>query len=62
MPQHNSPLHERFEKEFLPHLEALHSFAFHLCYNEEDADDLVQETFLKAYIFIDKFEEGTNAK
>ncbi|MBK7358184.1 MAG: sigma-70 family RNA polymerase sigma factor [Saprospiraceae bacterium] len=62
MPQHNSPLHERFEKEFLPHLEALHSFAFHLCYNEEDADDLVQETFLKAFRFIDKFEEGTNAK
>lgn len=62
MPQNNSPLHERFEKEFLPHLEALHSFAFHLCYNEEDADDLVQETFLKAFRFIDKFEEGTNAK
>ena len=62
MSQHNSPLHDRFEKEFLPHLEALHSFAFHLCYNEEDADDLVQETFLKAFRFIDKFEEGTNAK
>ena len=62
MPQHNRPLHERFEKEFLPHLEALHSFAFHLCYNEEDADDLVQETFLKAFRFIDKFEEGTNEK
>lgn len=55
-------MHDRFEKEFLPHLEALHSFAFHLCYNEEDADDLVQETFLKAFRFIDKFEEGTNAK
>ena len=62
MSQHSSPLHDRFEKEFLPHLEALHSFAFHLCYNEEDADDLVQETFLKAFRFIDKFEEGTNAK
>ena len=33
-----------------------------MCYNEEDADDLVQETFLKAFRFIDKFEEGTNAK
>ncbi len=57
-----SPEQQRFEKEFLPHLEALHSFAFHLCYNEEDAADLVQETFLKAFRFIDKFEEGTNAK
>lgn len=57
-----SPSQERFEKEFLPHLEALHSFAFHLCFNEEDASDLVQETFMKAFRFIDKFEEGTNAK
>ncbi len=55
-------IQERFDKEFLPHLEALHSFAFHLTYNEEDADDLVQETFLKAFRFIDKYEEGTNAK
>jgi RNA polymerase sigma-70 factor (ECF subfamily) len=29
---------------------------------EADANDLVQETFLKAYRFIDKYEEGTNAK
>jgi RNA polymerase sigma factor (sigma-70 family) len=55
-------IQERFDKEFLPHIEALHSFAFHLTYNEEDADDLVQETFLKAFRFIDKYEEGTNAK
>jgi RNA polymerase sigma-70 factor (ECF subfamily) len=53
---------DRFEKEFLPHVEALHNFAFHLTYNEDDADDLVQETFLKAFRFIDKYEEGTNAK
>lgn len=53
---------ERFEKEFLPHIEALNTFAFHLTYNEEDAADLVQETYMKAYKFIDKYEEGTNAK
>ena len=62
MAAHQNPEQERFEKEFLPHLEALHSFAFHLAYNEDDADDLVQETFLKAFRFIDKYEEGTNAK
>ncbi|HEX5626003.1 MAG TPA: sigma-70 family RNA polymerase sigma factor [Saprospiraceae bacterium] len=62
MTAHLSPAQERFEKEFLPHLEALHTFAFHLTYNEEDADDLVQETFLKAFRFIDKYEVGTNAK
>ena len=53
---------DRFEQEFLPHLEALNTFAFHLTYNEEDAADLVQETYLKAFRFIDKYEDGTNAK
>ena len=53
---------EVFEKELLPHINALNTFAFHLCYNEEDAADLVQETYLKAYRFIDKYDEGTNAK
>jgi RNA polymerase sigma factor (sigma-70 family) len=51
-----------FEKELLPHVGALQTFAYHLTYNQEDADDLVQETYLKAYRFIDKYDEGTNAK
>jgi len=51
-----------FEKELLPHIDALSTFAFHLTLNEDDADDLVQETYLKAYRFIDKYLEGTNAK
>lgn len=55
--------HEKiFETEFLPHADALKTFAYHLAYNDEDANDLVQETFLKAYRFIDKYHEGTNAK
>lgn len=51
-----------FAKEFLPHADALYNFAFHLVYKEEDANDLVQETFLKAYRFIDSYQQGTNAK
>jgi RNA polymerase sigma factor (sigma-70 family) len=51
-----------FEKELLPHVNALQTFAYHLTYNQEDADDLVQETYMKAYRFIDKYEKGTNAK
>lgn len=51
-----------FEEEFLPQIEALYTFAYHLTYNEEDANDLVQETYLKAYRFIDKYIQGTNAK
>lgn len=51
-----------FNEEFLPQIDALYNFAFHLTYNEEDANDLVQETYLKAYRFIDSYETGTNAK
>jgi RNA polymerase sigma-70 factor (ECF subfamily) len=51
-----------FEEEFLPQIDALYTFAYHLTYNEEDANDLVQETYLKAYRFIDNYEAGTNAK
>ncbi len=57
--QHKDKL---FEEEFLPHLDALYNFAYHLTYNEEDSNDLVQETFLKAYRFIDSYIKGTNAK
>lgn len=59
----NKSQHENiFEEEFLPHADALKTFAYHLAYNEEDANDLVQETYLKAYRFIDKYRQGTNAK
>ena len=51
-----------FEEEFLPQIDALYTFAYHLTYNEEDANDLVQDTYLKAYRFIDKYLAGTNAK
>ena len=51
-----------FEEEFLPQLDALYTFAYHLTFNEDDANDLVQETYLKAYRFIDNYREGTNAK
>ncbi len=51
-----------FEEEFLPQVDALYTFAYHLTYNEEDANDLVQETYLKAYRFIDRYLENTNAK
>ena len=53
---------ELFEREFLPQIDALYNFAFHLTYNEDDSNDLVQETYLKAYRFIDSYEQGTNAK
>ena len=51
-----------FEEELFPHIDALKTFAFHLTYNDDDANDLVQETYMKAHRFIDKYIPGTNAK
>ncbi len=53
---------ELFEREFFPLADALYNFAYHLTYKEDEANDLVQETFLKAYRFIKSYEQGTNAK
>lgn len=58
----SSDLQDIFEQELLPHIDSLKTFAFHLTYNEEDANDLVQETYMKAHRFIDKYNPGTNAK
>jgi RNA polymerase sigma factor (sigma-70 family) len=51
-----------FNEELMPQIDALYNFAYHLTYNEDDANDLVQETYLKAYRFVDKYVSGTNAK
>jgi RNA polymerase sigma factor (sigma-70 family) len=51
-----------FNKEFLPHLTAMYNFAYRLTFDEDEAKDLVQETFLKAFRFIKSFQQGTNAK
>jgi RNA polymerase sigma-70 factor, ECF subfamily len=51
-----------FEREAMPQLPALYGAALRLCRNEGDAEDLVQETMLRAYRFFDTFEAGTNCK
>jgi RNA polymerase sigma-70 factor (ECF subfamily) len=51
-----------FEREALVHLDALYRVALRLTGNPADADDLVQETVLKAYRAWDQYERGTNAK
>ena len=51
-----------FEEEFLPHIHSMYNFAYRLTFNEDDTKDLVQDTYLKAFRFIESFEKGTNAK
>lgn len=53
---------EVFDQEFMPHINSMYNFAYRLTFDEDDSKDLVQDTYLKAYRFIDSFERGTNAK
>lgn len=52
----------RFEVEALPHLDALFNTALRLTRNTGDAEDLVQDTYLKAHRFWDRYTPGTNCK
>lgn len=51
-----------FDTEFVPHITALYNFAFKLTLSEDNAKDLLQDTCMKAFRFINSFEKGTNAK
>jgi len=51
-----------FEQEAMVHTDALYRTALRMTKNPSDAEDLVQETLLKAYRSFDRFEQGTNAK
>ena len=51
-----------FEEEALKHLDALYRTALRMTRNPEDAEDLVQETYLRAYRFFDQFQAGTNLR
>jgi RNA polymerase sigma-70 factor (ECF subfamily) len=52
----------RFQQEALPLLDSLYAGALRMTRNPADAEDLVQETMLRAYRSFDRFEPGTNLK
>lgn len=52
----------RFERDALPFLDQLYSAAMRMTRNPADAEDLVQETFAKAYASFHQFQPGTNLK
>ncbi len=51
-----------FEREAVPHMDALYNYAVRMTGNSDDANDLLQETYLKAYRFWEKYEKGTNVR
>ena len=52
----------RFERDAMPYLDQLYGAALRMTRNPQDAEDLVQETFLKAFGAFDSFTEGTNLR
>jgi len=55
-------LYEEFDSIVISQSAALKSFALKMTNDEDEAEDLLQDTLLKAFRFFDKFEKGTNAK
>jgi RNA polymerase sigma-70 factor (ECF subfamily) len=53
---------QAFEKIAFEHMDALYNTALRMTRNVLDAEDLVQDVYLRAFRFFDKFEEGTNFK
>lgn len=51
-----------FEENAMAYVDSLYNMALRLVFNKEEAEDLVQETYLKAYRFFNTFQKGTNIK
>lgn len=55
-------LTEEFERVAIPHLSYIYTAAFYLTKNEQEAEDLAQDTYVRAFRFFRKFEPGTNCR
>ena len=51
-----------FEEDAMQYMDALYRTALRMSRHREDAEDLVQETYLRAFRFVDRFKPGTNLK
>lgn len=60
--QSTDEMKQDFEEVALPHADSLYNFAFRMTRNRRDAEDLVQDTFMRAFRFFHRFETGTNIR
>jgi RNA polymerase sigma-70 factor (ECF subfamily) len=58
----NRERNQAIENEVLPHMDALHGYALYLTRNRNDAEELTQETLLKAVNAFSQYQRGTNCK
>jgi len=61
-PQHAPEVRERLESEALTHIDALYRTALRMTRHQSDAEDLVQEAYLRAFRALDQFRDGTNLR
>ncbi|HHT9130488.1 MAG TPA: sigma-70 family RNA polymerase sigma factor [Candidatus Brocadiaceae bacterium] len=62
MKKEESTRRKEFEEIAMGYVDSLYNMALRLVFNKEEAEDLVQETYLKAYRFFNTFQKGTNIK
>ncbi len=60
--QHTAQSRKEFEEVTLPHLDDLYATALRLTRDPRDAEDLVQDAYLRAYSYFHQFKRGTNAR
>ena len=58
--RHATDEHTRFEEEVVPYMRKLYPAALRMTRNPSDAEDLIQETFARAYVAFHQFSQGTN--
>ncbi|MDZ7725197.1 MAG: sigma-70 family RNA polymerase sigma factor [candidate division KSB1 bacterium] len=56
----NEQQRQEFENVALEHMDSLYSTALRYTHNVQEAEDLVQDTYMRAYRFFDKYQKGTN--
>ena len=62
VPETDDARRERFERDALPYLDQLYAAALRMTRNPADAEDLLQETFVRAFSAFHQYQDGTNLK